>query len=164
MLSGQKAIISSMPAMHRYSDEGLVGSSHVVPEARGHLETYYVRREHALHAVEAPYPGMASQRERRHAEVETRHSSRQSYISGYRPPMSSTTLYRPYDIVDVRSLPNDYYIDHPALLHDYRIPSDASYSNYTIRESHNNTGSLSRVYNVYESRDPLTNRRMGGFE
>ncbi|KAL7909784.1 hypothetical protein GGI35DRAFT_451021 [Trichoderma velutinum] len=159
----QKATVSSTPAMHRYSDEGLVGR-HGVPEPRRHLETYYVRHEHPPYAIEAPYPDMASQRERRYAEVEARHTSRQSYVSGYRQPMSSTTLYRSYDIVDAQGLPNDYYIERPALLHGYRIPLDASYSNYAIRESHNNAGSLSRVYNVYESRDSLANRRSRGLE
>ncbi|KAH0527718.1 hypothetical protein TsFJ059_002672 [Trichoderma semiorbis] len=95
-------------------------------------------------------PTMASQRE-------------QSHASGYQQPMS-TTFYQSYDIVDVRNLPNGYYIQYPAIFHDYRIPSNASYSNYTIRESHNNTGALSQVYNVYESRDPLANRRSGGWE
>ncbi|KAL7957022.1 hypothetical protein V8C34DRAFT_286983 [Trichoderma compactum] len=135
----QRASVSSTPA------EGLVGSMHGMPE------TYYVRREHAPHATEAPSPDMASQRE-------------QSHISGYRQPISSTTLYQSYGIVDVRNLPYGYYVQHPAILHNYTIPSNAGYSNYTIGESYSNTGALSRVYNVYESRDPLANRRSGGWE
>ncbi|KAL6823704.1 hypothetical protein V8C40DRAFT_246121 [Trichoderma camerunense] len=101
------------------------------------------------HAIETPAPVMASQRE-------------QSHASGYQQPMS-TAFYQSYDIVDVRNLPNGYYIQYP-IFHDYRIPSNASYSNYTIRESHNNTGALPQLYNVYESRDPLANRRSGGWE
>ncbi|KAL7784697.1 hypothetical protein V8C43DRAFT_291947 [Trichoderma afarasin] len=121
-----------------------------VPEASRHLETYVEeRREHAPYAIETLAPAMASQRE-------------QSHASGYQQPMS-TTFYQSYDIVDVRNLPNGYYIQYP-IFHDYRIPSNASYSNYTIRESHNNTGALSQLYNVYESRDPLANRRSGGWE
>ncbi|KAL5089437.1 hypothetical protein Trisim1_005714 [Trichoderma cf. simile WF8] len=116
-----------------------------VPEASRYVEE---RREHAPYAIETPLV-MASQRE-------------QSHVSGYQQPMS-TTFYQSYDIVDVRNLPNGYYIQYP-VFHDYRLPSNSSYSSYTIRESHNNTGALSQVYNVYESRDPLTNRRSGGWE
>ncbi|PNP58068.1 hypothetical protein THARTR1_02226 [Trichoderma harzianum] len=152
----QKTSVSSAPEMHRYSDEDLVGP----------LETHYVRerREHAPHATEAPSTDMASQREQIHAQVETRDASRQTYVSGYRQPMSSTALYQSYGIVDVRTLPNGYYIERPAILHNYSIPPNAVYSNYTIGESYSNTGALSRVYNVYESRDPLANRRSGGWE
>lgn len=117
-----------------------VSSNPTMPEASRHLETNHVeeRREHAPYTIE------------------------QSHVSGYQQPMS-TTFYQSYDIVDVRNLPNGYYIQYP-VLRDYRIPSNSSYSSYTIRESHNNTGALSQVYNVYESRDPLANRRSGGWE
>ncbi|KAL6810772.1 hypothetical protein GGI42DRAFT_314922 [Trichoderma sp. SZMC 28013] len=139
----QKASVSSTPA------EGL--SMYGVAGASRPFETYYVRerREHAPHAIEAPSPDMASQREQ---------------SLDYRQPISSTSLYQPYGIVDMRNLPYGYYIQHPAILHNYSIPSNAGYSNYTIGESYSNTGALSRVYNVYESRDPLVNRRSGGWE
>lgn len=123
-----------------------VSSNPTMPEASRHLEINHVeeRREHAPYTIEA------LQREQSH------------HVNSYQQPMS-TTFYQSYDIVDVRNLPNGYYIQYP-VFHDYRIPSNASYSSYTIRESHNNTGALSQVYNVYESRDPLTNRRSGGWE
>ncbi|KAL7930825.1 hypothetical protein V8C35DRAFT_283053 [Trichoderma chlorosporum] len=102
-------------------------------EPRRHLETYYLHREHV------PY-----------VEVETRHTSHQSY--DYRQPIFPTSLYQSYDI-GIRGLPN---VDH--IGHDYNIPSNMSYANYSNREAHNNTSSASRVYNAYDSRDLLTNR------
>ncbi|KAK4071184.1 uncharacterized protein Triagg1_6215 [Trichoderma aggressivum f. europaeum] len=141
----QEASISSTPPMHQYSGEGLVASMHGVPD------TYYVRerREHAPYATEAPSSDMALQREQ---------------SLDYRQPISSTTLHQSYGIVDVRNLPYGYYIQHPAILRNYSIPSNAVYYNYTLGGSYSNTGALSRVYNVYESRDPLANRRSGGWE
>ncbi|QYS99184.1 F-box domain-containing protein [Trichoderma simmonsii] len=122
-------------------------STSVSSNPTNHVEE---RREHAPYTIEAPASVMASQREQSH------------HVSSYQQPMP-TTFYQSYDIVDVRNLPNGYYIQYP-VFHDYRIPSNSSYSSYTIRESHNNTGALSQVYNVYESRDPLANRRSGGWE
>ncbi|KAL7942376.1 hypothetical protein V8C42DRAFT_154782 [Trichoderma barbatum] len=149
-----------------------VGSRQAVLEPSRPLETYYLHREHAPYMAEAVgsypyYPDMELRRERSYMEVEARHTSRQPYVSGYRQPMSSTPLYGPYDrydVVNVQSLPNDHYIERPTISHNYRIPSNADYSNYTNREPHNNTAPTSQVYNAYDSRYSLSNRRSGGRE
>lgn len=153
-----------------------VGSRHIVPEPRRH---FYLHLEHEPHMTEATsaysyHQDTELQRERSHTEVENGRTSRQSYVSsGYQQPISSTALYHyaesipsynRYDILDVRSLPNENYFEYPTISHEYRISSSAGYSNYPNREQHNNTAPATRVYNAYASRYPLANRRFGGLD
>ncbi|KAM0253938.1 hypothetical protein ACHAQJ_007061 [Trichoderma viride] len=150
-------------------------SRDIVSEPRRRLNTYYLHNEHELRVVERPsrypyYPDVELQREQSHTEVGTGYTGSRYYMSSdHQQPTSSAPLYHyvesipsydRYGIVDAQGVSNDYYTEHPTIIHGYRIPSNSDRFNHTNLE-HNNTASQQRVYDAYASRYTLANRRSG---
>lgn len=147
-------------------------------DPRRHLNSYHPRNGHDLQVIEGLngdpyYPDVDLRREQSYTEAENgNNGSRSRYYmpSGHQQPIPSAPLYHygesipPYDryeTVAARRVPNGYHTQHPTIIREYRIISNADRFDYTNLEPHRSTTHSQRAYDTYASGYALANRRPG---